>query len=148
ALMCTGSPSDPATCLSSGEASALNKIWSGPPASKAGARLWFGLERGTTLAFLDGPTPFSISTQYLQDWVNQSPSFDWHTITEASFAKQFTESELKFHDVIGTDNPDLSSFRHHGGKMIVYHGLADILIMPRGTYNYYNRATRAAGGLS
>lgn len=32
--------------------------------------------------------------------------------------------------------------------MIIYHGLADLLIMPRGSYNYYNRATKHAGGLS
>ena len=30
----------------------------------------------------------------------------------------------------------------------MYHGLADLLIMPRGSYNYYNRATKHAGGLS
>jgi hypothetical protein len=147
AFVCTGSPSDPANCLTAAEASAVNKIWDGPPAG-AGKRLWFGLERGAALNGLDGSSPFSISTQYLQDWVNQNPTFDWHTITEASFAQAFKQSELKFHDVIGTDDPDLSKFRRHGGKMITYHGLADVLIFPRGTYNYYNRATDQAGGLS
>ena len=145
ALTCTGNP---ATCLTSAEASAVNKIWDGPPGPKAGERLWFGLERGTTFLGLDGPSPFSISTQWLQYWVHQNPGFDWHTITEANFAQEFQQSELKFHDVIGTDDPDLSGFRDHGGKMIIYHGLADLLIMPRGSYNYYNRATKHAGGLS
>src|SRR5262249_8700530 len=70
------------------------------------------------------------------------------TITEATFPAQFLKSELKFHDVIGTDDPDLSEFREHGGKMIMYHGLADQLIMPRGSYNYYNRATKRPGGLT
>jgi tannase/feruloyl esterase len=32
--------------------------------------------------------------------------------------------------------------------MIIYHGLADLLIVPRGSYNYYNRPTNAAGGHS
>ena len=145
ASACTGNPT---TCLTSEEASAVNKIWDGPPGPKAGERLWFGLERGTTFLGLDGPSPFSISTQWFQYWVDQNPAFDWHTITEANFAEQFKQSELKFHDVIGTDNPDLSEFREHGGKMIIYHGLADLLIMPRGSYNYYNRATKHAGGLS
>lgn len=145
ASACTG---DPATCLTSAEANAVNKIWDGPPGPKSGERLWFGLERGTTFLGLDGPSPFSISTQWFQYWVNQNPGFDWHTITEASFAQEFKQSELKFHDVIGTDDPDLSEFREHGGKMIIYHGLADLLIMPRGSYNYYNRATKHAGGLS
>jgi len=143
ALSCTGNP---ALCLTSQEASAVNKIWDGPR-DKDGERLWFGLERGTTFLGLDGPSPFIISTQWFQFWVDQNPAFDWHTITEASFADQFKQSELKFHDVIGTDDPDLSEFREHGGKMIIYHGLADLLIMPRGSYNYYNRATKHAGGL-
>jgi hypothetical protein len=133
--------------LTSQEASAVNKIWDGPR-DKDGERLWFGLERGTTFLGLDAPSPFIISTQWFQYWVDQNPAFDWHTITEASFADQFKQSELKFHDVIGTDDPDLSEFREHGGKMIIYHGLADLLIMPRGSYNYYNRATKHAGGLS
>jgi hypothetical protein len=145
ASACTGNP---ALCLTSQEASAVNKIWDGPPGPKDGERLWFGLERGTTFLGLDAPSPFSISTQWFQYWVDQNPAFDWHTITEASFADQFKQSELKFHDVIGTDDPDLSEFRDHGGKMIIYHGLADLLIMPRGSYNYYNRATKHAGGLS
>jgi hypothetical protein len=144
AQACTGNP---ALCLTSQEASAVNKIWDGPR-DKDGERLWFGLERGTTFLGLDAPSPFIISTQWFQFWVGQNPAFDWHTITEASFADQFKQSELKFHDVIGTDDPDLSEFREHGGKMIIYHGLADLLIFPRGSYNYYNRATKDAGGLS
>jgi hypothetical protein len=111
-------------------------------------QLWFGLERGAPLELLDGAAPFSISTQYLQYWVNQNPAFNWQTITEQSFAHPFFGSEIKFHDVIGTDNPDLSQFRNHGGRMIMYHGLADTLIMPRGSYNYYNRVEGAMGGLT
>src|SRR5262249_40638109 len=42
AFVCTGSPSDPANCLTAAEASAVNKIWQGPPGPKAGERLWFG----------------------------------------------------------------------------------------------------------
>ncbi len=143
AFVCKGG--GPANCLTPAEASAVDKIWEGP--SKQGKRLWFGLERGTTFVGLDGANPFSISTQWLQYWVNQNPAFDWHTITEASFPQVFKASEVKFHDVIGTDDPDLSDFRKGGGKMIMYHGLADLLIMPRGSYNYYNRATDRDGGL-
>jgi hypothetical protein len=100
---------------------------------------------------LDAPPPlgpFDVSTQWLQYWVNQNPAFNWKTITEASFASQFKTSELKFHDVIGTDDPNLFTFRSHGGKMIMYHGLADELIFPRGSYNYYNRVTERMGGLT
>src|SRR5262249_37646066 len=146
-FVCTGSPSDPANCLTPKEAQAVNRIWDGPPGPKAGQQLWFGLERGTFLGGLDGTNPFSISTQWFQYWVFRDPGFDWHTLTEQNFASAFRDSELMFHDVIGTDNPDLFRFKAHGGKMILYHGLTDLLIFPRGSYNYYNRVSQLQGGV-
>jgi hypothetical protein len=149
-LVCTGSPSDPANCLTAAEAGAVDKIWNG--VVENGKRLWFGLERGAPLftSFtlgLAGAIPFPVGSDHMAYWVEQNPSFDWHTFTEASFIQAMKAGELKFHDVIGTDNPDLSAFRSRGGKMITYHGLADELIFPRGTYNYYNRVTEQMGGL-
>jgi feruloyl esterase len=49
---------------------------------------------------------------------------------------------------INTDNPDLSAFKARGGKMLAWHGLADELIMPQGTVNYYNRVVAQMGGLA
>lgn len=143
-----GTSNDP-NCLTTAEARAVDKIWQGPPNQGQGQRRWFGLERGTPLTNgLDGATPFSISSTWLAYWVHQDPAFDWHRLTETTFNDDFYASEIKFHDVIGTDDPDLTPFQQHGGKMITYHGEADQLIFPRGTYNYYNRATDRAGGLS
>ena len=129
----------------------MDKIWNG--VVENGKRLWFGLERGTPLETgpygisLAGPFPFPIATDHFRYWLKQDPSFDWHTLTEASFIKAFKQSQRKFNDVIGTDDPDLSDFRNHGGKMITYNGLEDELIFPRGTYNYYDRVTKRMGGL-
>jgi hypothetical protein len=166
AYVCT-SPNTPASCLTPQQADSVNKIWNGPtapswngppaslaslwngsPAPLAGQRLWFGLEPGTPLELLYGPAfaPFTVSTEWLQYWVYQNPAFNWQTLTEQTFALPFFNSEIKFHGVIGTDNPDLTQFRDHGGKMIIYHGLADPLIFPRGSYNYYNRVESAMGG--
>jgi Tannase and feruloyl esterase len=131
-------------CLTAAEADAVNKIWNGPVTSPGpdshdrGARAWYGLERGASLAGLAGPSPFSIAVDHFRYWIKQDPAFDWHTVTEASFFDDFLTSVEKFNEVIGTDD-DLRDFRKAGGKMITYHGLFDQLIMPRGTYNYYNR---------
>ena len=48
---------------------------------------------------------------------------------------------------INTDNPDLTAFKNRGARMLTYHGLADELIMPQGTINYYNRVASQMGGL-
>src|SRR5262249_26786421 len=56
-----GTSSDP-NCLTAAEASAVDKIWQGPPNQGQGQQRWFGLERGTPLTSLNGTNPFSIST--------------------------------------------------------------------------------------
>jgi Tannase and feruloyl esterase len=140
-FVCTanGGPSSDPNCLTPAEASAVNKIWDGPRDAN-GNRAWYGLERGTPLSGplgLAGPVPFSIATDHFKYWIHHNPSFDWHTVTEASFIGDMLTSIAKFNDVIGTDD-DLKDFRKAGGKMITYHGLNDSLIFPRGTYHYYN----------
>jgi hypothetical protein len=52
----------------------------------------------------------------------------------------------QFGAVIGTDDPDLTRFRDHGGKVIVSHGLADQLIPAAGTIDYYKRVQQRMGG--
>jgi Tannase and feruloyl esterase len=150
-FVCTGGSGDPANCLTPAEASAVNKIWDGPVTGpgaggwhNGSGRAWYGLERGTPLGGLAGTNPFSIAADHFRFWIKQDPAFDWKTVTEASFFDDFVESIRKFNAVIGTDD-DLTRFRNSGGKMITYHGLADNLIFPRGTYNYYNRVK---GGLN
>src|SRR3979411_2131994 len=47
---------------------------------------------------------------------------------------------------MGTDNPYLSGFKKTGGKLIMWHGLADQLIFPQGSINYFNRVQSLMGG--
>jgi pimeloyl-ACP methyl ester carboxylesterase len=137
--------SDPATCLTAQEADSVRKIWNGPT-SASGERLWFGLERGTPLNGLAGTNPFPIATAHFQHWIRQDPAFDWRTLSEADFEAEFRASQLKFNELIGTDDPNLAAFRERNGKMIIWHGEADSLIFPRGTVNYYERVLAANGG--
>jgi len=58
----------------------------------------------------------------------------------------FSQSVAEFSNVIATDNPDLSAFKKDGGKIIIWHGLADQLIFPQGTVNYYPCARPARHG--
>jgi Tannase and feruloyl esterase len=136
---------DPASCLTPQEADAVRKIWNGPTGA-SGERLWFGLERGAALGFLAGNSAFPISSTHVQYWIHRDPKFDWRTLSEADFEREFRASQETFHDVIGTDDPKLEEFRKHGGKMIIWHGEADQLIFPRGTINYYTRVVAANGG--
>jgi Tannase and feruloyl esterase len=53
-----------------------------------------------------------------------------------------------FDSEIAADNPDLQAFKAHGGKLIMWQGLADQLIFTGDSINYYTRAVAANGGIS
>ncbi|HMJ63882.1 MAG TPA: tannase/feruloyl esterase family alpha/beta hydrolase, partial [Candidatus Binatia bacterium] len=72
--------------------------------------------------------------------------WDYTTLTPAGFELLWRQSVEQYGTVIGTDDPDLTRFRDHGGKVIIYHGLADQLIPAEGTVDYYKRVQQRVGG--
>ncbi|HKX31141.1 MAG TPA: tannase/feruloyl esterase family alpha/beta hydrolase [Blastocatellia bacterium] len=171
-LLCPSGVNDN-TCLTLTEAVAINKIWQGPvlcppgdsdnicsaPEVRAeqrpgfrlprqGERLWYGLTPGTPLSGLAGPTPFFISVNQPRFWVYLDPTWDWHILNYDNYRAFFDETVRTVGPVIGTDDPDLAPFRERGGKLLIWHGWSDPLIMPEGTVDYYNRVVRKAGGWS
>ena len=145
----------PCGTITATDAAVVQKIWDGPR-SASGQKLWYGLEPGTSFGGLAGTTtgsdgtttgaPFPIAVAWLGTWVQQNPNWDWHTLTYSQFDQLFQQSQNEFSSTIATDNPDLSAFRKNGGKIIIWHGLADQLIFPQGTINYYQRVQQAMGG--
>jgi hypothetical protein len=147
---------------------------SSPTLLGSGNQRWYGLTRGTSLygamfsAFgLNGLTSpngaFPIASDQvaleLQNPTVGDPSFVNATGNGQSLWKQLSYAQLsnaydrgvtlqpEFGN-INTDNPDLSAFKNRGGKMLTWHGLADELIMPQGTVNYYNGVVAKIGALS
>lgn len=164
-------------CVNLTQATAMNKIWYGQtsdgsvpdPAADNGYNVslasnqkWYGLTRGTSMLGLAGATPFPVASDMvaleLQNPRVATPAFNNATGNGADLWKNLSYAELsnasdrgvalqpQFAD-INTDNPDLSAFRTRGGKMIMYHGLADTLIPSQGSVNYYNRVATQMGGI-
>ena len=134
------------------DAEVIRKIWQGPR-SADGTFMWHGLERGADLSAYAGTSgsplkgrPFSISLDYFIYFLAQNPKWDWTALTPAGFEMLWTQSVEQYGDVIGTDDPDLTRFRDRGGKLIIYHGLADQLIPAAGTIDYYKRVQQQMGG--
>lgn len=130
-------------------------------------QLWNGLTRGSLVALLAGSTPtgafspFTIATDQvalnLQDPTYATPAFTnavangankYLTLSYTGMANAFAQGVAlnPLFGNINTDNPDLSAFRDHGGKLLHYHGLSDILITPVGSLNYYTRMANQMGG--
>jgi hypothetical protein len=134
------------------DAEVVRKIWEGPRRHD-GSFLWHGLTRDTDLSALantDGSPltgkPFGIPLDWFRYFLIHDPKWDWTTITPAEFELLWMQSVEQYGTVIGTDNPDLTPFRDRGGKLIIYHGLADQLIPAEGTIDYYKRVQQHMGG--
>jgi feruloyl esterase len=134
------------------DANVVRKIWEGPR-GQDGRFLWHGLARGTDLFALAGTSgsplkgrPFSIPLEWFQYFLLQDAKWDFTTLTPARFELLWEQSVEQYGDVIGTDDPDLTRFRDRGGKVIIYHGLADELIPAEGTVDYYKRVQERMGG--
>jgi hypothetical protein len=83
---------------------------------------------------------------YFKYFLVQDPQWDWTTMTPRGFELLWKQSVEQYGDVIGTDDPDLTRFRDRGGRIIIYHGLADQLIPAAGTIDYYKRVQQQMGG--
>jgi pimeloyl-ACP methyl ester carboxylesterase len=127
------------------DAAVIQAIWDGPRTSD-GEFMWYGLAPGAPMEEVAGALPFPIGSDYLRMWVHQDPAFDWHTLRYEGFEDTFGTSQDLFHDVIGTDDPDLTSFRDAGGRLLMWHGWYDQLIPPEGSIDYYERVLETLGG--
>ncbi len=140
----------PEAGLTDKEIAAVKKIWQGPRGTN-GQFLWYGLEPGAPLfspgLSLAGPAPFPVGLDHIRYWVEQrsGPGTGRRSITP-HLQQIFRRSQELFNGVIGTDTPDLSSFKASGGKLLLWHGWSDELIFPRGTVDYYERVMQIMDG--
>ena len=144
----------PAGCgpFTEADADVIRQIWQGPH-RQDGSFLWYGLPRGASFSGLSatGGTPLSsrpnpITLDWWRYFLTEDPQWDWKVLTPGLYELYFDQSVEEFGAVLGTDNPDLSKFRSHGGKIVVWHGWADQLIYPEGTIDYYRRVQQQMGG--
>jgi feruloyl esterase len=163
-------------CVTAVEARTFNKMWyglttdgtapdpagdNGFGAATAAGQRWFAQTRGTDLRALAGATPFAVSTDLiameLGDPTLATPAFvnakgdganGYKGLGYADLNRAFDRGladQAIFSD-INTDNTDLTAFRDGGGKLLMYHGLSDVLIPSQGSINYYDRVSSRMGG--
>ena len=135
----------------------------------SGNHRWFGLSRGTTfysptlvgLASPDMEFPISSDMVALElrnsaiagvGFVNAAGNGRsiWKLLSYEELSNAYDRGVAEQADFgeVNTDSPDLSIFKNRGGKILTWHGLADELIMPQGTVNYYNRVAAKMGGVA
>ena len=137
--------------LTAAGAEVVLAAWTGP-VDASGKKQWYGLNRDANLtAGLIATTtqrngtvtsaPFSIATDWIKYFIEKDASFNVANISDAEYFRILHESRNQYAGIIDTSDPDLSLFNAHGGKVITWHGLADRLIFPNGSVNYYERVS-------
>ncbi|KAI2620192.1 tannase and feruloyl esterase [Hypomontagnella submonticulosa] len=123
-----------------------------------GEFLWWGLKRGTRLIDLvtevgtnpsiattkcspDGTcvgSPSELIVQWITLLVKKDPTFDVTTVTVADLQDIFQASMKEYASILNVE-PNLDAFREAGGKMMTYHGLADGIIPPDSTRDFFDK---------
>lgn len=151
-LECTGGAGD--NCLTKAELGVLAK-WRHGPVNSAGERLYpGGLPEGSEMfwwLWLTGKPekPGGLIPVFGQNFgafmaFDPDPGNSWK-LTDFDFDKDPARMAGAAAMYNG-DNPDISAFRKAGGKMIVWHGTADVIVPPFKTYDWWDKAAAAAGG--
>ncbi len=138
-LLCKGADSD--TCLTPGQVETV-KIEFGDVKTKKGEVIWTGYEPGSELqvaALRTVPPAPGGGWDSIRILGHQDANYDWH--------KFDLDADVALADKAGIDalTSDLSKFKQHGGKLLLYHGWADPAIPPGHTVLYYESVLATMG---
>lgn len=147
-------PGQNSECLTEAEAKVVEKWYDGAKNSKGEQVFPGGLPKGSEpywplwVSGLDpvgGKLIYGFGADFLRYMAFQDDPGERYKAADFDFDKD--PPRLSFMGAIyNAMNPDLSKFKARGGKMLMYHGLADPIVTPQNTLDYYAAAEKAAGG--
>ncbi|WP_433251705.1 tannase/feruloyl esterase family alpha/beta hydrolase [Actinomadura nitritigenes] len=144
-------------CLNPAQLESVRKIYGGarddknrlmyPGAQPRGSEAnWTGWLVPSTPGTPSNQAGFAVSTLRWLAYPEVRPSL---TLKDVQFTEaSFREIMGRVSGIYDSTDPDLSAFRRHGGKLIMWHGEADPAVPPAGTVAYYQAVTKRMGGLA
>ncbi len=135
---------DTDSCLTADQVGTLKRLYAGARDPKTGKQIYPGWPVGSESGYLGGwaymiEGPQAFRTEFFRDWVFKDANwnwrnFDWHR--DPAIVKERVGA------LVDSVDPNLSAFRQHGGKLILYHGLADPIGNVGDTVNYYTAVSK------
>ncbi|KAK2001342.1 tannase and feruloyl esterase [Colletotrichum falcatum] len=137
------------TNLSPAAAAVANAIWTGPVTAENEPTYLHGLEMGTDLT-KGAPTSCdkggqctgvpNVAVKLLMGYfIGKNPESSSTKISFKELERAYHSFRQQYDSFLGSDDPDLTSFRNAGGKMITFHGLADPTIPSNISLEYYQK---------
>jgi feruloyl esterase len=146
-LQCKGS--DGSSCLTASEVTALSKIYEGPRLTD-GTQVYAGMPVGgeglkgnwdSWIAKKDsGQAGFARET--FRWMVYGDPKWE---ISRFDIDRDYAKAQERMAPMMNSDDPDLSGFVGHGGKLLLYHGWNDAAIPAGATVDYYESVRQTLG---
>ena len=135
---------DPTTCFTAPQAAAVAKIYAGPKNPRTHEQIYPGLLPGAEggaggwIPWITGGQPGGalldfFSTQYFANFVF-TPSYNLFTY---NFDSDEATNDASLGRYITAIDPDLRPLKHHGAKILHYHGWNDPAISSVNSVNYY-----------
>lgn len=137
-LTCKG---ENTACFDQEQVNAARALYRGPQDSR-GKSLYFGRPAGSELLW-GGPEVVTYSSSFVRNMSEDMPrEFDL-----ASFG--FEPKDLARYNLLASiynaDDPDISAFQKRGGKLMLWHGLADPGVPAGSTVSYYRDVRKILG---
>ncbi len=153
---------DSTDCLTPAQAAGIGKVYDGPvsngkplfpgymPGSEAVTTGLFGGGSGSGWMNVivstqpDGkPADFNLAENTMRYLVHKppKPDYDYRTF---DFDRDIHRLD-DWSELADAKNPDLSKFKHRGGKLLMTYGWADSILQPMAGVNYYEEAVRKNG---
>jgi hypothetical protein len=117
------------------DAEVLRQLWDGPRRSD-GSPLWYGTDPASL-------THSSTSALWLNQFEEEGRALEKPSLV--GFESQFDKFVNRYGPTMDTSDPDVRAFAAHGGKTILWHGVADDVIPAAGTVHYVQSIQKTLG---
>lgn len=134
-------------CLTPEQAGVATRMYQGARNPRTGAQIyppWLpGSEPGWSLYWADPRNPRQpMRANFFRFWAFRDAAWDWRSF---DFDRDVARVDRALASRIDATDPDLSRFARRGGKLILYHGLADPVVSPWDTRRYYEAVRQRSG---
>jgi len=149
-LLCQGPETD--ACLTPAQAASVKELYADSklrdgkleyhgllPGGELGNNGWPGWITGASRNAGEG---MEYGQGFFRNIVYANPKWDMQAF---QLDRELQAAQHKVGPALDAVNPDLSAFKAHGGKLILYHGWNDPAISPLATIDYYNNVAQTVG---
>jgi hypothetical protein len=145
---------DEKTCLTHAQVQTAKDIYAGAHDNEGNKLVLGGPLPGSELAWLGVYVPAAGETRVMSSTIStgslkylvyeKNPPADYG-LADLKFSRKSFLETTQLHGLYDATDPDLSSFANSGGKLILWHGLADPHISPLNTIAYYTAMNEVMG---